>query len=290
VIVRFAATATAFAILLGCGGAEAPVSERLSEAFERRPAAGVLATATFEGDIEVDPRAATTETHGHVWHHVYYLDDALFDSMTCYGEATNCAVFDLASNDDGRTWTGSLAFEDATDRPLVLRYDLGRAGTFRTARSVTLEVFASPYGTVGTTTLRRVAHAEPTDALRARLRARGVLRQAYHLLAERYGDRQPDETRILTSRPQAPAPPPCHPVVVHEPQALAWLGLQAPATVSWAYGMEVDEAAGTLRLTARRDPACDGQLEEVTLRARLDEYGDLERVSETRDETEDAPP
>jgi len=275
-----AALAAACGLSSGCGGAETSVTERLSTALERRPTDGVLTAISFEGEIALDPEAVPTEASGPIWLHLYFLDDLLFDSMTCYGDPDDCAVFDLSADEDGRAFTAALAFDDSTSRPLALRYELGRGQSFTTARTVGLRVFVAPHGEVGSTELRRANGADARDARRARLRARGRLQRAFRLLALRYGDRAPEEAGILGGRPEQPSPPPCHPVHVEDPAAVEWLGLRAPTVVSWAYGITVVEETGTLRITARRDPGCDGELEEVTLEARLDTYDDLVRITD----------
>ncbi len=126
----------------------------------------------------------------------------------------------------------------------------------------------------GAAALERASAEEPSHGLRERLRAAQRLRAAFETIATDFHRAPMAERRLPDTLPAPLARPPCVPQRVTDPASVAWLGLTVPVVLSWAYAAEVE--GDSLRLTARRDPACDGEHEVVTLEARVDEYGDLE--------------
>lgn len=265
------------ALVLACGSPEppqeTPASGEEAPVESDAPAAPTLSTVTFSGAIELQPEAVFSPSRGTVRLHVFALDGTPFDLLACYGEPDHCTVLELHATGDPRRWTAHVAQSEAASAPVDLSFELDD-GDWLEAGQVQIHVHLSEGVEAGTATLVRAPDESPPAGLRERRRAEGRLRAAFETIATDFHRASMEERRLPTALPLPLARPPCVPQRVSDAEALAWLGLTAPIVLSWSYAIETE--GDTLRLIALRDPACDGALEEVTLEAGVDEYGDLE--------------
>lgn len=236
--------------------------------------APVTHTLSFTGSIELQPEDLFSPPSGTVHLHVFTLDGEPFDVLACYGEPDYCTVLELHSTDDPARWTAHVADSVSASAPVDLTFELQDRGRWLDAQRVLLRVLLTEDEEAGSTTLVRSENASPPAGLRERLRAHRRLRSAFETIATDFHRASLEERRLPATLP-APLPaPPCAPQWVSDADSVAWLGLDTPVVLSWAYGIEAE--GDTLRLVARRDPACDGTLETITLEVGVDEYGDLE--------------
>ncbi|MFO0693745.1 MAG: hypothetical protein U0230_09345 [Polyangiales bacterium] len=242
----------------------------------------------LRGHVTLDPRANFQFTEGDVFLHVFLLDGSVFDGLLCYPRPDRCAVIELVRGQTPTTWSATLSDSLPDIVPVMIHFDVPTEGDWRRSPRVASRVVAAGLGEVGTTTLERDPASPPPEGLRERLRGEERLRRVYESIAMARRLASPSERQFPTSIPERPSPPPCRPTWVRDPEAVSWLGVSAPVALSWAFSLEADAASGTMRIVARRDRDCHGDLETLVLTARLDEYGDFERVGV--ESSADAPP
>lgn len=241
------------------------------------PSTGVE-VVDLRGHVTLDPRGNYQFTEGDVFVHVFLLDGTVFDGLLCYPRPDRCAPIELVRGQAPGAWSATLSESLPDIVPVVLQFDVSPEGDFRRSRRVPVRVVATGLGEVGATTLEVDASSPAPEGLRERLRGEERLRRVYESIAMAYRLSAPDARRFPASHPEVPSAPPCGPTWVRDPDSVAWLGVTAPAVLSWAFQVEADPANGTLRVIARRDRDCHGDLETLVLSARLDEYGDFERT------------
>ncbi|MGF1464504.1 MAG: hypothetical protein ACFCGT_00090 [Sandaracinaceae bacterium] len=265
--------------LVACGGSAPPAATAAEAAANEEE----LTVLSFRGTLEATREAEGVEDGAAIYHHVFLLGDTHYDTLTCYQEPDNCSVFlERPTGEEGAAVAHYLDDEDDPDVSLACTLQDGP--TWAEATRAVIEVSLPAEGQVGVATVTRDATLSPPPGLQERLRAERRLRAAYTTIAELYQMSDHGAAQLPDPRVERPAPPPCRPVRVDEPQAVSWLGLEAPTVVSWAYSLQVDPDAGTVRFLARRDPACDGRLEMVSLEAQVDEHGDMVRLHPNRPE------
>ena len=280
---RSAATTTALLLTLfalgpsGCGGSSPGPETAASTAGEAPPATTTprMTSVTFSGRIRLEPSEAFAAPRGAIYHHVFFLDGEIFDAMTCYVSHDHCAVFDLQQTDVPGQWVAHAARSQGTRTPITLHFDFRRAAGWTDARRVRMTVTTPEHGEAGVAVLRRDESVAPPTGLRSRRRAHSRLRTAFERMEVAYHESPHAERTLPPSRAETQSAPPCEPSVVEDQATVEWLDLTAPVVLNWAYSVESDEEAGTLRLMARRDTGCDGAYEAVMLEAVRDEYGDL---------------
>jgi hypothetical protein len=234
-----------------------------------------LVTLAFRGALRLDPAAGYEHAEGEAWQFLFYAGDRLFDAMVCYAHTDRCALVNMQQTPDGWSATPSEGVPDVT--PFVLHYRVEPAGDWLQATHAALRITTLGVGEVGATTLERDDAVAPPPGVRERLRAEQMLRTIYEAIALRYEADPPAERHFPEPHAPPAGPLPCGPVRVDDAGAVAWLGLRTPALLDWAYSVETDATGGKLRVVARRDRDCKGDVETLVLDAHLDEYGDLER-------------
>lgn len=245
------------------------------------PAVQVLdvpSVIAFRGRLQLDPAGGYDLAEGEAWQFLYYSEDALFDALTCYPDTNQCAAVDLVRGSGPDDWSADHAQGVPDAPPFALHYRVAPNGDWRRAARAELRVSTPGLGEVATTTLARDAAAQPPPGVREGIRAEQTLRTVYEAIALRYQAMPPGERHFPEARAQAPGPLPCGPTRFERAEDLDWLGLSAPAVLDWAFSVEADAQRGQLRLIARRDRTCKGDIETRMLSARLDAYGDLERT------------
>jgi hypothetical protein len=231
----------------------------------------------FQGHIKLDPRTNYYAKEGDVFQYLFTQDGALFDAMLCYPHGNRCALLDLRATGDAQSWSGTLSESVPSINPFVLHFQLPPKQRWQDAKAIEVSVESPGLGEVGATTLTAVAAPAPPAGLRERLRGEQRLRALYAQITRRYAELPAGQRVFPESHAEYPETPPCGPTTVSDTASVAWLGLSAPVVLSWSFQVQADAAQGTLRLTARRDRDCHGDLETLALEAKLDSYGDFER-------------
>jgi hypothetical protein len=270
----------------GCGTA-ASNATAVAAAPASHSSAGVDAASllAFRAPLRLDPAAGYEHAEGELWQFVYFSNGKLFDGLTCYPNVEHCAVVDLVHGAEPEEWS-ALREEGGPEAgaegepevaPFVMHYRVPPDGDWQHASRADLRVLSAGFGEVGAASLVRDAAARPAPGVRERLRAERILRAVYEALAIRYEAPPLGERHFPEARAEAPGPLPCGPTWVEQAEAVDWLGLSAPVVLDWAFSVEADAAKQQLRVVARRDLTCRGDVETLVLGAQLDEYGDFER-------------
>jgi hypothetical protein len=240
----------------------------------------VAAPATvlgFKGHIKLDPRAGYNNNEGEVWQYLFYQDGTLYDAMLCYPHANRCELVELKQDEQPQHWTGTLSESQPGIRPFAVHYELPVDRNWTGTDRLALRLEKPGVGEMGSTTLTSIKEPSPPIAVVERLRGEQRLRALYAQITQRYAELS-EGTRVFPESHSAfPAEPPCRPMLVSDPAPVSWLGLSAPAVLSWSFEVQADAAQGTVRVIARRNTDCKGEIETLTLSAKADAMGGFAR-------------
>lgn len=231
----------------------------------------------FKGHIALDPRAEYNSKEGDIWQYVFYQNGIPYDAMLCYPHANRCELVELKPSEEPQRWTGTLSESQPGIRPFAVHYELPANHNWLDTDRMSLRLEKPGLGEVGATTLSSIKDPSPPIALVERLRGEQRLRALYTQITQRYAE-LPEGKRVFPESHAAfPAAPPCGPTVVDDPAPVSWLGLNAPAVLSWSFEVQADAAQGTVRMLARRNTDCKGEIETLTLSAKVDGMGGFAR-------------
>jgi hypothetical protein len=231
----------------------------------------------FQGHIKLDPRTDYYAKEGDIFQYFFYQDGSLFETMLCYPHPNRCELIELNATGDGQTWLATLAETVPDIKPFVLHVRLPPKQSWREAANIVVSVESPGLGEIGTTTLSAMAEPAPAHGLRERLSGELRLRALYTQITQRYAALPAAQRVFPESHAAYPVKPPCQPTRVADPSSVPWLGLLPPGVLSWSFEVQSDPTQGTVRLTARRDLNCKGDIDTLVLDAKLGANGDFER-------------
>jgi hypothetical protein len=278
----FARSMLVVSTISGYGCAKAPAAAPSATAPQTAASVAPEAAAprsvlAFKGHIALDPRAEYNSKEGDIWQYLFYQDGTLYDAMLCYPNANRCELVELKPDEQPQRWTGTLSESQPGIRPFAVHYELPADRNWMETDRLSLRLEKPGVGEVGATTLSSIKEPSPPIALVERLRGEQRLRALYAQITQRYAEQPAAQRAFPESHAAFPAEPPCRPTVVSDPAPASWLGLSAPAVLSWSFEVQADAAQGTVRLIARRNTDCKGEIETLTLSAKVDAMGSFAR-------------